>query len=154
MFTALHLLQNMPYSLWWDHLTPNASPHPPPPPPHAPHPHPHPIRLSSCDICSGHCRAVFALPWQPVERAHPLAAGGKEEKKARSVRGRVPSARLPLFSVSCWLGHINRACCRAQRPAGTARHSCVHHGWNGGPKVNVISFSLKCEECEGQKQSI
>ena len=40
--TALHLLQNMPDSLWWNRLTPNASPPSPttprtrsPPPPHS-----------------------------------------------------------------------------------------------------------------------
>lgn len=85
------------------------------------------------------------------EPAHWLLA--ERRKKARSVRGRVPSARLPLFSVSCWLGHINRARGGGQRPAGTAHHSCGHCRGNGGPpEVNVISFSLKCEVCEGQKQ--
>lgn len=133
----------MPDSLWWDHLTPNVFP--PSPPPQAPHPH-H-IHLSSCDICSGHCRAVFSLPWQPVKRAHPLAAIGEEEKKAHSVRGHVPSARLPLFSVSCWLGHINGACCSGQRPAGTARHSCGHRQAEWGPprSMSLVSpSSVKC----------
>lgn len=123
-------------------------PHTPPPPPLAPHPH-H-IHLCSCDICSGHCRAVFSLPWQLVERARPLAAGGEEEKKAHHVRGRCLVLACHCFQSAAGWATLTEHAAEGRGPQGPC-HSCVHAGWKGGPKVNVISFSLKCEVCEGQK---
>lgn len=76
--TALHLLQNMPDSLWWDRLTPNASP-----PSHRSHhtrPAPTTFILAHVTSVLGTAEQVFSLPWQPVERARPLAARGEEEK--------------------------------------------------------------------------
>lgn len=79
--TALHLLQNMPDSLWWDRLTPNASP--PPIPHHSPHTLPAPTTFILAHVTSvlGTAEQVFSLPWQPVERARPLAASREEEKR-------------------------------------------------------------------------
>lgn len=67
----------MTYSLWWDHLTPKAQPLP-----CCPHHAPHPQRKHSgpCDICSGHHRAIFPLPWQLAEQARPLTASGGGRK--------------------------------------------------------------------------
>ena len=134
----------MPYSLWCDHLTPNVSLIPL---------CPHHMLPTPTTFIFAHVTSVLGTAEQSScchgswwrEPAHWLL--GEEEEKAHSVRGRVPSACLPLFSVSCWLGHINRACCSGQRPAGTARHSCVHRQVEGGAprSMSLVSpSSVKC----------
>lgn len=64
------------------------------PPPQAPHPqHKH---SGPCDICSGHHRAIFPLPWQLAEQARPLAAsgGGRKGPQCQVLR----PAALPVSS--------------------------------------------------------
>ena len=59
----------------------------------------------------------------------------------------MPRARLPLFSVSCWRGHISGARGSGQRPTGTTRHSCGHRraGWGPQRSMSLVSpSSVKC----------
>ena len=125
-------------------------PHPPRPLPHAPRSHD--IHLGFCDICSGHCGAVFSLPWQPVERARPLAASG-EEKKRPAVSGvvcLVPACHC--FQSAAGLATLTEHGAAGRGPQGPPATAVDIAGGMGAPEVNVISFSLKCEVCEGQKQ--
>lgn len=134
----------MPDSLWRDHLTPNVSPIPL---------RPHHMLPTPTKFIFAHVTSVLGTAEQSSrchgswwrEPAHWLLVE-RRKKKAHGVRGRVPSACLPLFSVSCWLGHINGACCHGQGPAGTMPQLCTCRVEWGPPRsMSLVSpSSVKC----------
>lgn len=131
--TALHLLQNMPDSLWWDRLTPNASPpHPPPIPPHAPRPH-H-IHLGSCDICSGHCGASLLVAMAASGESPPIGCSRRGGKKAHSVRGRVPSALCRCFQSAAGGAPSAERAAAGRGPQGPPAAAVDTAGRSGGPR--------------------
>lgn len=140
----------MPYSLWWDHLTPNVSPIPL---------RPHHLLPTPTTFIFAHVTSVLGTAEQSSrchgswwrEPAHWLLAE-RRKKMAHGVRGRCLVLACHCFQSAAGWATLTEHAAEGRGPQGPC-HSCVHAGWNGGPKVNVISFSLKCEVCEGQKQS-
>lgn len=92
-------------------------------PPCCPHHAPHPQHKHSgpCDICSGHHRAIFPLPWQLAEQARPLTAsgGGRKGPQCQVARPAAP----PVSSRAVVPGH---ECSHPWGPQGPPPPSCVH----------------------------
>lgn len=143
--TAPHSFPNVAYSLWWDHLTPKAQPLL-----FRPHqaPHPQHKHSSPCDICSGHRRAIFPLPWQLAEQARPLAASGGGKKRP-TVSGRTPCRPAARELPSVVPGHEHSHPWGPQGPPPLKLRAL--HRWHG-VEVKVCSFCLTWEACEGQSR--
>lgn len=131
--TALHLLQNMPDSLWWDRLTPNASP---PHPPHSHHTLPAPTTFILAHVTSvlGTAEQVFSLPWQPVERARPLAASGEEKKRpaVSEVARLVPACHC--FQSAAGGATLPERAAAGRGPQGPPATAVDPAGRKGGPR--------------------
>lgn len=65
----------------------------------------------------------------------------------------MPSACLPPSPSAAGWATLTVCAAAGRGPQGPPAAAVDTAGQNGGPEVNVISFSLECEVREGQKQS-
>ncbi|EFB24768.1 hypothetical protein PANDA_007461 [Ailuropoda melanoleuca] len=77
--------------------------------------------------------------------------GGKKRPAVSGVVCLVPACHC--FQSAAGLATLTVHAAVGRGPQGPPATAVYTTGRNGEPKVNVISFSLKCEVCEGQKQS-
>lgn len=120
-------------------------------PPCCPHHAPHPQHKHSgpCDICSGHHRAIFPLPWQLAEQARPLTASGGGRKGPQCQVAR-PAA--PPVSSGQWCRAMSAVTRGGHRdPPHPPLKLCALHCWDGA-EVKVIHFCLMREAWEGQSR--
>lgn len=148
----MHLLQNMRRSLWWDHLAPNASPVPL---------HPYHMLPTPTIFILAHVTSALGTAEQPSgchgsrwsEPTHWLLVERRKKRPAVSgVMCLVPACHC--FQSAAGLATLTAHAAGGRGPQRLPATAVYTTKRNGGPKVNVISFSLKCEVCEGQKQSM